>query len=322
MATEQKTSQIDDIIEQIQNLRKQGELANTQVKTLVEKRNLLNEQVKQTLQEINGIKVERDALNERVKLLKQQRDEVRAKSAPVNEEINGIKEKIAEIKKKLPRESYQELKKELDAIEWKISTTSLDLQEEKRLIGHVKELETLLSGYRKIEAQNKKIKELLVNRKVFEDQANVLHNELTEVAKKSQDLHASMMEKLNAVKAIKAQADSAHQEYIKTKESIVPMYVKIGELVGQMRVLKAARKEEGLHRKLAAEQAAKEREQAFKFKQQANAEKQQIAKEKEQALKEKLGAEARNKLQRGEKLSWNEFQLYLGEDDKESETQN
>ena len=34
-------------------------------------------------------------------------------------------------------------------------------------------------------------------------------------------------------------------------------------------------------------------------------------------MKEKLEAEARDKLQKGEKLSWNEFQLVMGEDDEE-----
>ena len=57
------------------------------------------------------------------------------------EEVNAIDEKIAELKKNVPRVSQRELQEELDAIEWKISTTSLDLQEEKRLVGEVKELE-------------------------------------------------------------------------------------------------------------------------------------------------------------------------------------
>ena len=41
---------------------------------------------------------------------------------------------------------------------------------------------------------------------------------------------------------------------------------------------------------------------------------------KEQAIKEKIGSEAREKLNRGEKVSWDEFQLMLG-DDKEDESE-
>ena len=55
-------------------------------------------------------------------------------------------------KKKLPRERQQDLQEELEAIEWKIQTTSLDLQEEKGLIENVKQLEILLSSYKKIDS--------------------------------------------------------------------------------------------------------------------------------------------------------------------------
>jgi len=70
--------------------------------------------------------------------------------------------------------------------------------------------------------------------------------------------------------------------------------------------------------KTAAEIRASERAITEK----ANQEQQQSNKEKEQAIKEKIGAEARNKLQKGEKVSWDEFQLMMDDDSKEdSETQ-
>jgi hypothetical protein len=66
-----------------------------------------------------------------------------------------------------------------------------------------------------------------------------------------------------------------------------------------------ARKAEYENRKAAEQQAAK-----------AN---QLVIKEKEAAIKEKLEAQARDKLQKGEKLSWNEFQLVMGDDDSEDD---
>jgi hypothetical protein len=43
---------------------------------------------------------------------------------------------------------------------------------------------------------------------------------------------------------------------------------------------------------------------------------------KEKEIKEKIGSEARDKLQRGEKVNWDEFQLMLGsEKEDDSETQ-
>jgi uncharacterized coiled-coil DUF342 family protein len=119
---------------------------------MVETRNQLNEQVKKAREEITVLKAERDSINQKVKALKQQRDAVRVRSAPLTVEINALKEKIDEQKKKLPRESQRDLQEEHDAIEWKISTTSLDLKEEKMLIENVKKLEILLSGYKRVDA--------------------------------------------------------------------------------------------------------------------------------------------------------------------------
>ncbi len=323
MSNEQKTVRVEDINQQIEKLRNQTETANVQITKHVEQRNQLNDLVKKTHQEINDLKIERDTINEKVKLLKKQRDEIRVKVTPINDQINARKEKIAEYRKKLPRERQQDLQQELESIEWKIQTTSLDLQEEKHLIENVKELETLLSSYKKIDKQNKKINDLIIQRKAIEDEADVFHNELTDLAKKSQDLHTKMMEKVNAVKISRAQADGLHQAYIQTKEEILATQVKIAELTGQLRALKTALYEEEKIRRLASQQAYRERQSAFKEREKADKEQQQVVKEKQQAIKEKLGAEAKEKLKKGEKLSWNEFQLALGDDPEENnETKN
>jgi hypothetical protein len=90
------------------------------------------------------------------------------------------------------------------------------------------------------------------------------------------------------------------------------MYEKITELSMQLRGINEtlreeykARKAEYESRKAADEEYAKQSQHALK--------------EKEQVIKEKLEAEARNKLQKGEKLSWNEFQ---DAEDEDKETKN
>jgi uncharacterized coiled-coil DUF342 family protein len=311
----QKTSQEGNINLQIDKIKKQIGEANAQIKKYVEKRNQLHEQVRKSHDEINQIKTERDALNEKVKLLKEQRDLVRAKATPIMEEVNAIDEKIAELKKTVPRVSQRELQEELDAIEWKIQTTSLDLQEEKNLIGNVKELEIQLKSYKKIDKKHQKIKELLAQRKTFDAQADVYHKELTDLAKKSQELHATMMEKVNAVKKDKAEADNLHQAFVKAKEQNTLWYEQIRQLIDQTRDLRATFKEFDLAKR-------KEEEAKWKEEQAKRKEEQAGRAVKEQAIKEKIGAEAKEKLQRGEKVNWDEFQLMLGdEEEDDSETQ-
>jgi uncharacterized coiled-coil DUF342 family protein len=313
--TEQKTSPEGNINLQIDKIKKQIGEANAQIKKYVEKRNQLHDKVRKSREEINQIKAERDALNEKVKLLKEQRDVIRAKATPIMEEVNAIDEKIAELKKNVPRVSQRELQEELDAIEWKISTTSLDLQEEKRLVGEVKELETQLKSYKKIDKRLEKIKVLIGQRKEIDGQADVFHNELTALAKKSQELHATMMEKLDALKRDRAEADSLHQAFVLAKEQNILWYAQISELIGQSTNIRANLREQSQSRR-AEEEARRSVEMAKRKEEMA----QRVVKEKE--IKEKIGSEARNKLQRGEKVNWEEFQLMLGDDEvDDKETQ-
>jgi len=310
-----KTNQEGNINLQIDKIKKQIGEANNQIKKFVEKRNQLHEQVRKTRDEINQIKTERDTLNERVKLLKEQRNLIRAKMTPFMDEIAVIDAKIAELRKNVPRVSQHELQENLDAVEWRISTTSLDLQEEKRLVGEVKELEMQLKGYKKIDKQHQKIKDLLVQRKILEDQADVFHKELTDLANKSQELHGTMMGKVNSLKKDRIEADSLHQAFVKAKEQNALWYEQIKQLIDQNRGLRATFREFDLAKRKEEEAKWKE-EQAKRKEEQA----QRAVKEKE--IKEKIGSEAKEKLQRGEKVNWEEFQLMLGDNEEEgSETQ-
>ncbi len=312
--TENQKSQEGNINLQIEKIKKQIIEANNQIKKFVEKRDQLHEQARKSREEINQIKAERDALNEKVKSLKEQRNLVRAQATPIIEEVKAIDEKIAELKKNVPRVSQRELQEELDAIEWKISTTSMDMQEEKRLVGDVKELELQLKGYKKIDKKNQKIKVLITQRKTIDAQADVFHQELTDLAKKSQELHTRMIEKVAAVKKDRTEADSLHQAFVKAKEQNALWYEQIKALMDQSRGIRvvnrqfdlAKRKEEDAKRQ--ADQAKWREEQA-----------QRAVKEKE--IKEKIGAEAKEKLNRGEKVNWEEFQFMLGNGEDDSETQ-
>lgn len=315
MTEKQNSSQVSNINIQIDKLKEQTRETNAQIKKYIEKRDELHEKVRKNREEINQLKAERDVLNERVKQLKQLRDAVRVNVTPIMAEVNALNEKIDALKKNLPRISQRELQKELDGIEWKIATTTLDLKEEKRLIENVKELETQLSGYKKIDTQRKKIKELIEHRKTFDAQADVYHKELTELAKKSQEIHSIMMEKIEAMKRDRAEADSLHQSFIKAKEQNNLVYEQIRLLISQSTGIRTAAREQYHARRKEDEARRKAEEERRKQEQAERA-------VKEAAMKEKIGSEAREKLNRGEKVSWDEFAMMLGNgEDDEAESQ-
>jgi uncharacterized coiled-coil DUF342 family protein len=294
----QKSSDIATLTQQLDSLNKQADEAIVETRKLIEKRDKLNEQFKQLRQETRELKAERDTINKKVHALKSQRDETRTTIHEVIDEIRASREKIAELKKKTPKRSHSELKKELDDIEWAIQTTSLDKEEEKALIENVKQLETQLIGYKKIEQQLKKIADLEQGLKNLNETANKLHMELSALAQKSQETHQKMLAKIEEAQKIKAEADSLHFAYIQTREKTKPLNEERRKLTEQKRHLYESQRQ--------LQESQRQLDDALR-------------KTAEQALRVKLESKAREKLQRGEKLSWNEFQL-LAEAD-ESETQ-
>ncbi|MEM2968383.1 MAG: hypothetical protein QXJ76_03635, partial [Candidatus Bathyarchaeia archaeon] len=253
----------------------------------------LNGKVGKYRAEIQALRSERDRLNETVKALKQQRDTAREKKKKIVEEIRAINKKLTALKVNKPRKSRQQLEKEIQEIEWKIQTSSLDLQEEKRLVEEVKQLEPQLSIYHKIEQHNMRIAELRKELETLEAKATASHQELLGAAQRSQELHAAITAKINEANTIKKEADQAHSAYVQAKERVEPLRRTLKALMEQKRQLQnAIREESEMERKTA-----------------------------ERALKEKLEAQARSKLQRGERLSWEEFQLLANDDSEDQATQ-
>lgn len=313
---ETEESQITMLSQQIEKKKDEITKIEAEIKNSIQTRDQLNVKVKNAWQEINEIRKQRDSLNEQVKALKEQREGMRVKSAEVIDKINETRAKVDELKTKTPRVSQRELQEEFNAIEWKISTTSLDLQEEKRLIERVKQLEILLRGFKKIDKQYQKISELQNERKPFKNEADSLHSELTDLAKKSQDLHLELMSKVEQAKKDKAEADLHHEAYIQGKEQINQLLVEIAVLTGEIKGLKNTLYEKS--------KAIRAKNQADRKAARARTEEEKINKKiVNDSLREKLGSQARDKLQRGERLNWNEFQLLddQSEDDEASETQ-
>lgn len=319
--TEQKTSELEAINQQITALREKLNKTHEDITKHIEKRDKLNEQTKAIRQEINALKKERDQLNENVKTLKAQRDEVRAKINPYIEEIKVHSQKIRELKEKRTGASRQQLQKQFDALEFKIATTSLDLHEEKKLIDQVKQIEIELSVYKKIDAHNKKINEIKSEMKVFQDQADKFHKELTDSAKRSQELHAKMLAKFEEMKKIRDEATGLHVMFLQAREQIKPIHEQIGMLMVQRGQLFEQRKQQYEQRKQQYEQRKQEYEQKRSQFEAAREEEEKRKKIKETEIKEKLGSQVRDKLQRGERLNWQEFQLLAGDDSDAEDNQ-
>ena len=182
---------------------------------------------------------------------------------------------------KRPSKSLHTLQKELEDIEWKIQTTSLSLQEEKELVEDVKRLETQLRVHKRLRQLKQDVFELHAAAKALETKNQRCHEKLTEAAQKSQKLHEKMLEKIDKAKELKAEADSLHKSFLQTREKAKTVHGKVTEILNELKLLK-----ETVRRKEESEK-----------------------KKNEEVLRKKLEKRAREKLKRGEKLTWEEFQI-------------
>jgi uncharacterized coiled-coil DUF342 family protein len=155
------------------------------------------------------------------------------------------------------------------------------LKEEKELVERVKQLEIQLNIHKKIEQLDQKILELRTETKALDINAKHHHEELTENAQKSQQIHAKMLEKIEESKKLKIEADCMHKLFLETRERMKPIKEEFLRASNQIRMLNAEIQREESEEK----------------------------KKSESALREKLEAQAREKLKRGERLTWEEFQL-------------
>jgi len=276
-----KQQKIDELTQKLSALKEQRNKLNAEAAERAEKRNKFNEQFKSLRIEILELKNERDKLNEKVKELKHQRNEMTIKVREKIEEAKKLNQEIKALFKKKPSKSLQTLQREVESIEWKIQTTPLSLQEEKELVERVKQLETQLNIHRKLEQLNHKLLELHAEIKALKTECRLRHEKLTETARKSQEIHEKMLAKIEESRKLKTEADSLHKLFLQTKERTRPIQEEISKISNQIK---------GLKDEIQREEAK---------------EKKKI----EEALREKLEKQAREKLRRGEKLTWEEFQL-------------
>jgi uncharacterized coiled-coil DUF342 family protein len=281
LSREQKNGMINELEEKLAALREKKTVAEEQARTFAEKRDKINDKVRNIRTEIGQLRKERDEVNEKVKELKQHRNDLTSKIREKIEEIKKLGEKSRVIAKKKPSVDHRTLQEEVEDIDWEIQTTPHSLQEDKELVEKVMSLERQLSVHKKYERLAKMISNLRSEIDKFKAESQGYHESLTADARKSQELHGKMMTKVEESKKLGAEADELHKQFVIARETARPLHNEIAAVFGEIKKLKGEMREE----------EEKEKKQS------------------EEELRLSIENRAKEKLKRGEKLSWEEFQL-------------
>ena len=119
------------------------------------------------------------------------------------------------------------------------------------------------------------------------EEADLFHNSLKELADQSQELHGIMIENLNKAQNLQSEADEYHQEFLQSKQKSRKLHQECIEFEKGVEALKECLAETERKRK----------------------------KEQQEKVRERLREEAVKKLGKGRKLSLDEFKL-LAEDEE------
>ena len=281
MSASLKNRLLMDLNEKLAPLSEQKNLLDDQMNDLAVKRETLNGKFRNLRDEITQLRSDRNEINDKVRELKQERSKLTAKMKEKIEEIRKLCQDRKELSGRRPSRSHLSLQEEIDSIDWEIQTTPHTLEEDKELVGKVKQLEVQLDIHRKYEHLNQRICNLRAEITRLKTDSESCHQVLITKARVSQEKHARMLARIEEGKKIRAQADDMHKRFLEAKQKAMLVEERLANVSNEIKQLKGEIREE----------------------------QQKERKHDEDALRQSLEEKAREKLKRGEKLSWQEFQL-------------
>ena len=280
------TQKIQRLNKKLKSLQQEKDSSDKIVAQWAEKRDQINKQLKDLRLQTRKTREQRDTLNKHVKTLKTQRDETRNVIKKKIKEIKQLKTKLQLLITKKPNIDTITLRKEKEDIEWKIQTSSLTLQEEKSFVEKANQLGVKLEIHKKIINLQNHRKELQVEIDKMNKKADQLHKSLEEKANQSQELHEIMIENLENIKDLQSEADGYHKEFLQNKEKSWKLHQEVIEVINQIRSLKKDLLEITDQKK----------------------------KKQQEEKREKLKKETLEKLEKGRKLSLDEFKILAEEE--------
>ncbi len=214
----------------------------------------------------------RDQLNETIKVLKKERDELRNRAREHIQQFTEVRKSTPSGRRAVAAE------KELAALEWKVQTSILDRDEEKRLMRQIASRESQVIG-------NRKLQDLRGNIDKYKRDGDLVHAKIQELALESQKHHLEIVKIREEQQAVRQEIDEKEALWEVTREKAI----------------------------IAAQKYLMARNQS-------RYSSRIIRTEKDRLHRETLKAAAKEKLDKGGKLSLLELNaLYEGEGDDEDE---
>ncbi|MDI9644906.1 MAG: hypothetical protein QFX35_06790, partial [Candidatus Verstraetearchaeota archaeon] len=258
---ENRTAEVGPTTKQLQTIQNQIEDYYQSLNQLREKKNSLLAKLSDLQEASISAKAERDEKNRIISEKKQIREQLHKEKSEIAEKIKALIEKKRALLANT--QGYEEnLAKRYKELTWKYQTSSLSIEEDRRLVQEISELEKKLLQFKKVRDVESEIASLRKKFNELKEKANAVHKEVLALAEESKKCHekmieaheegAKIIEELNSVrsemnriwetiKASKAELSDARTKYEIAKT--IQMQRKAQELAERAKLLISKRSE-------------------------------------------------------------------------------
>ena len=278
----QRTSQLES---ELAKIREQRDNLNDQARKWSEKRNEAQNQIASITEEAEKTRKIRDELNSRVAELKKQRVQKQTEVSGKRVTYLNMQHKMNDLTVSQPL-TERAARKKFHELEWLIQTSRLSPKDEQKIIQQVKNYEKQLAIYRTIKDKETKLQDVRLDLEGSRLGAKNRHAELSKLAEESQRNHEKMLAFLRKASELKTEARKAHQLLVETRRKADEAHKMLVELLTEKRVIDGQIRASGKASQL-----------------------EQIKRGID--MQEEIARVATGKMQRGEKLTFDEFKLLL-----------
>ncbi|UCD44596.1 MAG: hypothetical protein JSV27_10845 [Candidatus Bathyarchaeota archaeon] len=257
---------------------------------------------------LERLRAERDQLNDSVKSLRAEASKEKDKRNQLNDSVAEVKKLIEQLRRTMDEKRGRldqldderegrsrlpprwRLEQELQRIEWELSTTpTLEMRDrEDQLADRTSELNQALEEHDRLDSELDRRLMSLADSKAVEVEIRGRRDKIQELHEQSQVHHERMLQLYRMADEEKGRADGAHARFVEALNGLKGVDAELDVVMAEVRALrKGVRESDRL--------VAQERERSA------------------ERIKKDLAAEARRKLEAGEKLTLEEMKLIYAE---------
>ncbi len=203
----------------MRNLQEQIDINYQKLDRLRKRKSEILTRLEEIRKSIETNRAARDEKNKLIAEKKALRDRLHAERAEISEKIKELLEKRRTI---LSNVDYHEdeLMVQLKEISWRYQTTTLSLDEDRRAVQKISELERRLVYFKKVKDVDQEIGRKRARFDDLRNQANATHNEVIALADESKGYHESLIKGYEERSALVSELDASRKVMQGLREEI------------------------------------------------------------------------------------------------------